>query len=131
MAHSSASAGGKGHRLMGRSSWATPFPRPVLLNTYDERQEAPLAYNYNLTFEREIFTEWLARLAYVGSASNYGRNTIQLNPARYTPGDTRGVDARRLFAPELGNVTRWINSQPLSFEGLRGQVVSLHFYAFG
>jgi Carboxypeptidase regulatory-like domain len=81
-----------------------PFPRPVLLTTYDERHETPLTHNWNLTLEREILPEWLARAAYVGSASNYGRITKQLNPARYIPGSTLGTDARRLFAPEIGNI---------------------------
>jgi hypothetical protein len=81
-----------------------PFPRPVLLTTYDGRHETPLAYNWNLTLEREILPEWLARAAYVGSASNYGRITKQYNAARYIPGSTLGTDARRLLAPEIGNV---------------------------
>jgi hypothetical protein len=81
-----------------------PFPRPVLLTTYDERHETPLTHNWNLTLEREILPEWLARVAYVGSASNYGRITKQLNPARYIPGSTLGTDARRLFAPEIGTI---------------------------
>jgi hypothetical protein len=80
------------------------FPRPVLATSYDEQQQTPLQYNWNLTLEREIFPEWLARAAYVGSASNYGRRTIQLNPARYIPGSSLGTDARRLFAPEIGNI---------------------------
>jgi carboxypeptidase family protein len=90
-----------------------PFPRPVLLTTYDGRHETPLSYNWNLTVEREIVPEWLVRFAYVGSASNYGRITKQLNAARYIPGnDAQGrplstsanTDSRRLLAPEIGNV---------------------------
>jgi hypothetical protein len=83
-----------------------PFPRPVLVSTYDARQETPLQYNWNLTLERELFPEWLARAAYVGSASNYGRRSFQLNAARYIPGvsTTGNTDARRLFAPEIGNL---------------------------
>ncbi len=38
-----------------------PFPRPVLLTTYDERHETPLTYNWNLTLEREFLPQWLAR----------------------------------------------------------------------
>lgn len=79
-----------------------PFPRPVLLTTYDERHETPLTYNWNLTLEREFFPEWLARMAYVGSSSMYGRITKQLNPA--LPSAAGFSDARRLFAPELGNI---------------------------
>jgi hypothetical protein len=77
------------------------FPRPVLLTTYDGKHTTPLTYNWNLTLEREVFPSWLARAAYVASASNYGRVVKQLNPAR--PG-TGSVDSRRLFAPELGNI---------------------------
>lgn len=77
------------------------FPRPVLLTTYDGKHTTPLTHNWNLTLEREIFSSWLARAAYVGSASNYGRVVKQLNPAR--PG-TGSTDSRRLFAPEIGNI---------------------------
>lgn len=91
----------------------TPFPRPVLLTTYDGRHNTPLTYNWNLTLEREILPQWLARAAYVGSASNYGRTVKQGNPAVYIPGNgsngqplsmTRNTDSRRLFAPEIGNI---------------------------
>jgi hypothetical protein len=34
-------------------------------------------------------------------------------------------------APELRNVEAWINTAPLSFAQLRGQVVALHFWTFG
>ena len=79
-----------------------PFPRPVLLTTYDGKHNTPLAYNWNLTVEQEVLPQWVARAAYVGSASNYGRVVKQGNPARYIPGSTLGTDARRLFAPEIG-----------------------------
>jgi hypothetical protein len=81
-----------------------PFPRPVLLTTYDGQHTTPLTYNWNLTLEREVLSQWTARAAYVGSASNYGRVVKQGNPARYIPGSTLGVDARRLYAPEIGNI---------------------------
>ncbi len=81
-----------------------PFPRPVLLTTYDDRNDTPLNYTWNLTLEREVLPEWVARAAYVGSASNYGRFVKQLNAARFIPGSTAGTDARRLFAPDLGSI---------------------------
>jgi peroxiredoxin len=34
-------------------------------------------------------------------------------------------------APELRDVSAWLNSEPLDFEQLRGRVVVLHFFAFG
>ncbi len=75
-----------------------PFPTPVLIETLDTVYRTPLTYNYNLTFERELTQGLLARAAYVGSHSVNGRRDVQLNPSVYTPGDTRGTDARRLFA---------------------------------
>ena len=49
----------------------------------------------------------MARAAYVGSHSVNGRRTVQLNPSVYTPGDTRGTDARRLFAASsIGQVNQ-------------------------
>src|SRR3974390_1155154 len=33
-------------------------------------------------------------------------------------------------APELVGITEWINSKPLSLEGLKGKVVVLHFWTF-
>jgi hypothetical protein len=76
-----------------------PFPLPVLAETFDDRYETPLQYNWNLTLEREIMPDWLARAGYVGSASNYGRRGFQLNPADASiPGATTGnTDARRIF----------------------------------
>jgi len=35
------------------------------------------------------------------------------------------------MAPELTGVNSWINSPPLSLQGLRGKVVVVHFCAFG
>jgi hypothetical protein len=83
-----------------------PFPRPVLVTTYDDRQDTPVTYNWNLTMEREVIKEWLVRAAYVGSASNDGHPIVskQLNPSVYIPGSTLGADARRLFAPDLGGI---------------------------
>jgi len=48
----------------------------------------------------------------------------------------RDIDLKKLepliaMAPELRDVQTWINSEPLSLERLRGQVVALHFWTFG
>lgn len=40
-------------------------------------------------------------------------------------------DATTPAAPELAGISRWINSQPLALENLRGKVVVLHFWTFG
>ena len=76
-----------------------PFPRPVLVESFDEVFNTPLTYNYNLAFEREVATGWMARAAYVGSTATTGRASITLNPAIYTPGGPAGnPQARRRYA---------------------------------
>ncbi|MBI1791886.1 MAG: TonB-dependent receptor [Acidobacteria bacterium] len=96
-----------------------PFPQPVLISTYDPRQETPLTYNWNLTLEREVRPEWLARAAYVGSSSLYNRTTKQLNPAQYIPGSPLGTDARRLFAPVIGNVDYYTQDRRAHYHSLQ------------
>ncbi|MCI0623590.1 MAG: carboxypeptidase regulatory-like domain-containing protein, partial [Acidobacteria bacterium] len=102
-----------------------PFPLPAVGATQDGRQETPLQYNWNLTLEREIFPEWLARAAYVGSASNYGRSAKQLNAARYIPGasTTGNTDSRRLFAPQFGNLTYLTEDRRSYYNSLQTSLV--------
>ena len=37
----------------------------------------------------------------------------------------------RMKAPELTNVTEWINTKPLKLADLHGKVTVLHFWTFG
>ncbi|MCU1261029.1 MAG: TonB-dependent receptor plug [Bryobacterales bacterium] len=77
----------------------TVFTRPVLAITEDPSGNfrTPTVYNWNLTVERQLGADWLARVAYVGSRANHIYVAEELNPAVYTPGSTLGTDARRLF----------------------------------
>jgi hypothetical protein len=89
-----------------------PFPRPVLATTFDDKYVTPLQYNWNLILERELMPDWLARVGYIGSASNYGRSSFQINAADATvPGATTGnTDARRILTlagGEFGSVTMY------------------------
>ena len=81
------------------------FPRPVLISTFGDEYKVPMTYNFNVTFEREVVTGLMARAAYVGSRNRNGRYGINLNYAVYTPGDTRGTDARRIYAGDgIGSI---------------------------
>jgi len=96
------------------------FPTPVLIETLDETYKTPLTYNWNVTFERELITALTARAAYVGSRSMNGRRTVQLNPAVFTPGDTRGTDARRLFASaNIGQVNLQKQDRESIYNGMQ------------
>ena len=92
----------------------------MLIETLDATYKTPLTYNYNLTFERELMPALMARAAYVGSRSVNGRRTVQLNPAVYTPGDTRGTDARRLFAAaSIGQVIQQRQDRESIYNGMQ------------
>ena len=39
--------------------------------------------------------------------------------------------AMKVPAPDFQEVTEWINSKPLTWDKLRGQVVVVHFWTFG
>jgi hypothetical protein len=47
--------------------------------------------------------------------------------------DARGEQpvALEVEAPEFEGIDAWINSKPLTFKDLRGQVVVVHFWTFG
>jgi len=47
------------------------------------------------------------------------------------PFDLNRVHRILCNAPELRDVSSWINSEPLTLAGLRGKVVVVHFWAFG
>jgi hypothetical protein len=39
--------------------------------------------------------------------------------------------AMKVPAPDFQDVTEWINTKPLTWDNLRGQVVVVHFWTFG
>jgi peroxiredoxin len=47
------------------------------------------------------------------------------------PFDFSKVKQVASLAPELRDVTDWVNTKPVTLADLRGQVVALHFFAFG
>jgi hypothetical protein len=85
------------------------FTLPVLAITYDPanggKQFTPINYNWNLSFERQLAANWLARVAYVGSRGTHFQEALELNPGVYRAGSTAGVDARRLFQP-FGSISQ-------------------------
>jgi hypothetical protein len=78
------------------------FPTPVRVYSWDTshyKLQTPTVYNWNLTIERQLLTDWLVRTAYVGSRTNHLMENEQLNPATYIPGSSLSTDARRPFQP--------------------------------
>jgi hypothetical protein len=100
------------------------FPLPVVVVTLDPsgNYKVPVIYNWNLTVERQIAKEWMARVAYVGSHTSHLATSLQENPAVYIQGSTLGTDARRSFQSFSGitldsqAVNGHYNSLQLGFE---------------
>jgi hypothetical protein len=100
---------------MSTPTSGSEFPEPVTAVGYADRQRTPAPYNWNLSIERELWPDWLLRLAYVGSHGSYLNRRLQLNPAVFAAGTdssgnplstTANTDARRLFAPVFGDVSQ-------------------------
>ena len=89
-------------------SKASTFPYPYDIETtfVPNGWDTPVVYQWNLTLERQITQNWLARVAYVGSRGMHEGNSIQVNPSVYAPGATTATtNARAMFAPDYGSMT--------------------------
>lgn len=101
---------------------ATTFPSPVLVVTFDPANGAkartPTIYNWNLMLERQLPSGWIMRAGYVASHSSHLMESIELNPAIYTPGSARTTDQRRALTQygSISQVGQDINS---SFNSLQ------------
>ena len=91
----------------------------MLVESFDEVFDTPLTYNYNVAFERELRTGWMARAAYVGSTATTARSSITLNPAIYTPGGPTGnPDARRAM-PEYGSLGQFVQDRSSRYNSMQ------------
>ncbi len=75
------------------------FPRPVRVQCFAPGVKflTPTVYQWNLAIEHQLSSNWLGRLAYVGSAGRHLKSTLNLNNAVYIPGSPLGTDQRRRF----------------------------------
>jgi hypothetical protein len=96
-----------------------PFPTPVLVESFDDVFNTPLTYNYNLAFEREIKTGWMARAAYVGSTATQGRSSISLNPAIYTPGGPVNNPQSRRRLPEYSGINHFVQDRESQYHSMQ------------
>ena len=95
-----------------------PFPQPStnfvfplggVETTYrDETLPTPLVYNWNLTIERQLPSDFLVRASYVGSRGIHERRVLEFNSAVNTgvgaaASSVASTDTRRLFWPYYGS----------------------------
>ncbi|HWB83294.1 MAG TPA: carboxypeptidase regulatory-like domain-containing protein [Bryobacteraceae bacterium] len=100
----------------------TPFPGPVLVVTYDtahgSKAMTPAVYNWNLMVEHQLEHNWVLRAGYVGSRSTHLMESLELNPAIYTPGSKLGTDQRRALQP-LGSISEIAMDINSNFDSLQ------------
>jgi len=112
---------------------AAPFPTPVLVSTFGDVYKVPLTYNYNLTFERELFSGLMARAGYVGSRNRNGRQTISLNYAdKNIAGATTGnTDPRRLYAAaNLGQIESQVQDRSSNYNSMQMALIKRYSHGF-
>jgi hypothetical protein len=81
------------------------FPNAFQLAEYDPSGnfQVPVTYDYNLTVEHQLSSNWAMRIAYVGSGSRHQFVNLELNPA-VNNGSGLSTNARRVYntAPIVG-----------------------------
>ena len=99
---------------------AVPTSCPVQVVTYDPYKKfvAPRIYSWSIAIERQIASDWLVRIAYVGSHGSHIFETIELNPSLYIPGSSLGTDQRRIF-PGIGTASQDSRSVNSSYNSLQ------------
>ena len=77
------------------------FPTPVRVYSWDASHftlQTTTVYNWNVSIERQLRSDVVARIAYVGSRTNHLLENENLNPAVYIPGSKLSTDQRRISA---------------------------------
>ena len=72
----------------------------------------------------------MGRVAYVGTRNRNGRHGINLNYAVFTPGDTRGTDARRIYAADgIGSIESQVQDRRSNYNSI--QIALMKRYSHG
>jgi hypothetical protein len=97
----------------GKNPFPLPFPPPkdiafpqgISIGTFPPSYRTPYLQDWHLTTEREVFRDWLLRVAYAGSKGTGLLQGWELNPAIFGPGATRtNTNSRRPYAPAYTNI---------------------------
>ena len=107
----------------------TQFSLPDLVISYDPSTKylVPVTYQWDLAVEHEFARNWMLQVAYVGSKSTHGKETVELNPGQYSLYVARNCqnlsgscsnDARRLFAPYYGSLSMDAQDANANFNAL-------------
>jgi len=105
--------------FLGANPFPLPFPPPkditfpqgVAAATWPDRYRTGYLQSWHFTIERELFPDWLFRIAYAGSKGTKLLAGEELNPPIYIPGQSTALNLsqRRPYGPALDTL-RLVNS---------------------
>ncbi|MBI3693574.1 MAG: TonB-dependent receptor [Acidobacteria bacterium] len=95
------------------------FPPLGLVGSFDPRFQPSYAETWNLTVEREVTRNMLARVSYVGNLGRRLSYNVDVNYARYAPGaSARDIQDRRPFQA-YGQILMGIPGASSGYHGLQ------------
>jgi hypothetical protein len=118
--------------FLGNNPFPMPFPPPrdiafpsgLTAATWPEQYKTGYLQSWHLTFEREIASDWLARIAYAGSKGTALLQGEQLNPAIYIPGQSTAanISQRRIYGTAFSSITKVGSSGSSNYNSLQASV---------
>jgi hypothetical protein len=97
-------------------------------NVVGEKLDASYNQNVNFTIERQLASDWMLKVGYVGNFARKLLTPYQFNPARYIPGrdvngrdlsTTANTDSRRILAPLYRGMWSFASSGTGSYNALQ------------
>jgi Carboxypeptidase regulatory-like domain len=81
----------------------------------------PRTANFNLTIERALSVDWLARMSYVGALSRHLNHTLELDNTVYIPGSPLGT-AQPRFSPQYVSIGENAEEGTASYNSLQASL---------
>jgi hypothetical protein len=105
--------------FLGNNPFPLPFPPPknitfpqgVTAATWPDQYRTGYLQSWHFTIERELFPDWLLRVAYAGSKGTKLLSGLEANPPIFIPGQSTAlnISQRRPYGPALDTI-RLVNS---------------------
>jgi hypothetical protein len=100
-----------------------PFPTPLFVIVLDKKFITPYTQNWSLTLEREIASNTLVRVGYVGTKATHLKTEYDQNPPIYNPNlsltqNRATIDDRRPIKDFL-TISRWMHGHNSIYHSLQ------------